>query len=349
MMKVTFVGLNTGSMGHLVRDSEIIIRRHLNSATAPFPGKNITFFYASNRIANRYFYRMLRTQIRILPFWPFYLFDKILTKASHSYRKRKDTITKIDNTDIEHFGLIPTPLITTSNHSEPINLILEELEISNPYVCLVVRDSGYDIRVDPSNVENQKYRQTPIHDFELSLQLLLDRGYNVVRMGRDSNTSFKETRRGVVDYSHKPLIQSDERDVLLFEHCTFVLTTVSGPDELGSFFRKRLYRVNASPIKNIVISPQYPLTLLSDYIDLESKMKLGWKPIHDMQLDRVGAKELLQDHWVKIQPKDELTIASFIRLVCLWEDKREVDAQKKYLEKFLQDTGLNIFRNGLIY
>ncbi len=188
-MKLTLAELNTGSMGHLVRDSDIIIRRHLESR-APITHKSeIVLFYASKNVANSYFLDMLRNHIVIFPHWPWYLIDKFLYKISKNYRIRRAKILEITPDAIAKFSEFQKPLQISQKHTETMNSILWSLKVQKPYVCLVVRDSAYDSLHNPSSVHSQKYRHTPIEYFESSTQTLLKFGYSTVRLGRFSEST----------------------------------------------------------------------------------------------------------------------------------------------------------------
>lgn len=342
------VQLNSGSLGHFVRDSEVIIRRvHEAKVLGRLKYRFVWYYFASNP-SNEYFAKLLKGVVTVVPRLPFIYIDKILTTFSTSYRRNKFEISQITPSAIAKYRDSVSPLIKTMNYSETTSDLLNSVGLVRPYICLVVRDSGYDTIADPTNTNGQTYRHTPVSLFRDAIILMNDSGLDVIRMGRHSIVPIGLNQRHVIDYSFSPQMQSDERDVRLFENCEFTITTGSGPDELASFFRKNVYRLNLSPLNNIVFGRTFPLTLSSDYIDRVSGEKISLRQILDLNLHLLGARELEEQHNITIYPKPSFTLTKFVELVLEIESNKSTDLTKK-INDFLFTSKTELLNDSILY
>jgi putative glycosyltransferase (TIGR04372 family) len=290
----------------------------------------------------------LRQKINIYPRYPFSILDRLFYKLFPQYRVERDLYTQIRDEDVTSFSHFISPLLHTKNHSEPMSSILKDLRIQKPYVCLVIRDSAYDLLRDPSAYQRQQYRHTPISFFTPAIETLITSGYSVLRMGRFSESPISSDKDRVTDYSYERDLQSDERDVRLFEECSFVLTTVSGPDELGSFFRKNVYRINAAPISHLLERLQFPITLASDYTYVKTGQKVSWNNIVKKNLYKFNADKLLTEFGITISPKSPGIIQKFVNLVCKIEKEGGV-SNANLVEAYLRETATIEIKGGIIY
>jgi len=100
------------------------------------------------------------------------------------------------------------------------------------FVCLLVRDSAY-LSTHPSHSKGDwayhNYRDSDIDTYVESVQMLLDRGYWVIRMGKVMHKRFPLNHSRVIDY---PFVedQNDLLDIWLSAHCAFFISTGTGID-----------------------------------------------------------------------------------------------------------------------
>jgi putative glycosyltransferase (TIGR04372 family) len=124
---------------------------------------------------------------------------------------------------------------------------LIEIGISpdEPYVCLIVRDGGhYKSRGD---IESAGYEllNFDINDFAGVAEVLVESGFQVIRMGSGSERPFTSKPDGVVDYALSKN-RSEFLDVYLAATCEFAVSTQTGPDSVCMLFRRPVLYVDVT-------------------------------------------------------------------------------------------------------
>jgi putative glycosyltransferase (TIGR04372 family) len=114
-----------------------------------------------------------------------------------------------------------------------------------PYACLIVRDGGhYKSRGD---IESAGYEllNFDINDFSGVAEVLIESGFQVVRMGSGSERPFTSKPDGVVDYALSKN-RSEFLDVYLAATCEFAVSTQTGPDAVCMLFRRPVLYVDVT-------------------------------------------------------------------------------------------------------
>ena len=106
-----------------------------------------------------------------------------------------------------------------------------------PYVCLIVRDGGY--YRSKGDIESAGYEllNFDINDFSGVAEVLIESGFQVIRMGSGSERPFTSKPDGVVDYALSKN-RSEFLDVYLAATCEFAVSTQTGPDSVCMLFRR---------------------------------------------------------------------------------------------------------------
>ena len=131
----------------------------------------------------------------------------------------------------------PLRLSPQQNQEGRKGLIEMGIDPNRPYVCLVVRDGGH--YSDPSGPENPAYefRNYDIDDFSELAISLIQRGYQVVRLGAGREKPFSIKYDGLLDYATSKY-RSELLDVYLAANCSFAVSTQTGPDAVCLLFRR---------------------------------------------------------------------------------------------------------------
>jgi hypothetical protein len=124
---------------------------------------------------------------------------------------------------------------------------LEEMGVdpSRPFVCLIVRDGGH--YKSKGNTESSGYDllNFDINDFAGVSEVLLENGFQVIRMGSGSEQPFTDKPEGVIDYALSPH-RSEFLDVFLAANCSFAVSTQTGPDAVCMLFRRPVLYVDVT-------------------------------------------------------------------------------------------------------
>jgi putative glycosyltransferase (TIGR04372 family) len=114
-----------------------------------------------------------------------------------------------------------------------------------PYVCLIVRDGGH--YKSKGDIESAGYEllNFDINDFSGVAEVLIESGFQVVRMGSGSERPFTCKPDGVVDYALSKN-RSEFLDVYLAATCEFAVSTQTGPDAVCMLFRRPVLYVDVT-------------------------------------------------------------------------------------------------------
>ena len=111
------------------------------------------------------------------------------------------------------------------------------------WVYLIVRDAAKH-----PHLPYHAYRNTDIDTYEQAAIALAARGYYVVRMGANVAKPFAVKHPRVIDFaSRKPY--DDFMATYLGAHCTFCLSSGTGPDAIPVIFRRPVCYVNYVPVE----------------------------------------------------------------------------------------------------
>jgi putative glycosyltransferase (TIGR04372 family) len=112
-------------------------------------------------------------------------------------------------------------------------------------VCLIVRDGGH--YKSKGDIESAGYEllNFDINDFSGVAEVLIESGFQVVRMGSGSERPFTCKPDGVVDYALSKN-RSEFLDVYLAATCEFAVSTQTGPDAVCMLFRRPVLYVDVT-------------------------------------------------------------------------------------------------------
>ena len=148
-------------------------------------------------------------------------------------------------------------------------------------VCLIVRDSFYLGRHSASSLEDfnkeNTYRDGNIDNYKLAAEELAERGYYVLRMGRDGIKPFNTNNKKVIDYANTE-IRSDFMDVYLGAKCQFCISTGCGFDSIPYIFRKPIAYIQ-QVLGHMHTERKQDLLLLQPHFNKKNNQKLNMNQI----------------------------------------------------------------------
>ena len=147
----------------------------------------------------------------------------------------------------------------------------------DPYICLNVRDDAYYNTVGKEN-ERQAFRDSSIENYVLAAEVLAERGYHVLRMGRKVNRPIRSRSEKIIDYAYEGM--GDEfLDVFLGANCHMCLSSGSGYDAIPAIFRRPVSFVNLMPIETPPSSQNYLVFLGKGHFDSTTGKQLTFREI----------------------------------------------------------------------
>ena len=121
------------------------------------------------------------------------------------------------------------------------------------FICLLIRDEEYkkNFYNDKINFDYHSYRNSDANSYIPVIKHLIDKGYNVIRMGNIAKSKINFDHECFYDYPFSEL-KEDFFDIWLMSNCFFVISNQSGLDEVSKIFQiPRLY-INKAPISDII-------------------------------------------------------------------------------------------------
>ena len=89
----------------------------------------------------------------------------------------------------------------------------------------------------------------------------------VIRVGRHNSTRISSPPNGYFEFLDIVESLPDSLEFELFENCDFVISTGSGPDNIGLFYRKLVLYLNVIPISAVPQTSLSPMLLIPAFHD----------------------------------------------------------------------------------
>jgi putative glycosyltransferase (TIGR04372 family) len=145
----------------------------------------------------------------------------------------------------------PPNLPIQPKHQRAAEQLLTRLGIcvEKKWIALCVRDEAYTESL-PGAIKPQAHRNSPIELFENAVTFLLEEGHTVIRMGRKAKEKLKIVHPRLIDY---PFVNwaSDFMDIFLIANSNLIVSTSTGLDSLGHFYKVPIAFVNT-------VNTEYP-------------------------------------------------------------------------------------------
>lgn len=343
---ILFIQISTNAIGHAVRDTEIYIRRYISYKNEKFSDK--IFFYRARNVSNRTWFKLLKNEMVFVPRFIGVFAHKILNKYSRKYHIKYSNFVKVEKKDLQNSESIVIPLFSTNVSLNNIKHSTFKFNSDSNFVCILVRDNLYDFKFGSENVKNQAYRNTPINYFYPAINLINDYGYMVIRMGRDINPSEAILGTNYLELANLKPKLSELAEIVLFEKCKFLITTNTGPDALGTFFRRPTFRINAAPFHHLWPAPIYPFTLIPDYIEIESNRKLTFDEVRNESHKLILPYRSPEDNGIYIKPKSEKVIKLLVEAALHFVKNNNVQYKESIL-KAVEFGNLEMDNNFFLY
>ena len=186
--------------------------------------------------ANRYLATKWKQVIRVLPSWWIDALHSVGIKISvlrlaEPHMSIRGSLNSLDRTDAQ-LKLTVTEIAEGMSQLRAIGVNPDK-----PYACLVVRDGGYYASLGEKESDGYSFLNFDISTFEQAALSLVQRGYQVIRMGAGSATTFGAGHPLVFDYANSNL-RSEFLDIYIAATCSFAISTQTGPDAVCLAFRR---------------------------------------------------------------------------------------------------------------
>ena len=227
--------------GHMALEPEIFLGeleiRAVQHDQRRFPITVRWWSFGPKRLqANRFLVSKWSEAVRVLPSWwidAFHTVGKLVPflQLKEPRMSIRGSLNSLDRTDA-HLELTDTENAKGKSHLRAIGI-----DPDKPYACLVVRDGGYYASLGENESDGYSFLNFDISTFERAALSLVQRGYQVVRMGAGSAETFGTGHSLVFDYANSNL-RSEFLDIYIAATCSFAISTQTGPDAVCLAFRR---------------------------------------------------------------------------------------------------------------
>jgi putative glycosyltransferase (TIGR04372 family) len=233
--------------GHLALEPEIFLaEREIIKATNASHGRVISIWSLGPvaKQSNSFLASKWKEALLVLPSWFVGSLQRVgliipFLKLEEPKLSITGSLNGLDKTD-SHVSL-------SAEEMEEGRKRLIEIGINpdEPYVCLIVRDGGH--YKSKGDIESVGYEllNFDINDFSGVAEVLIESGFQVVRMGSGSERPFTSKPDGVIDYALSKN-RSEFLDVYLAATCEFAVSTQTGPDAVCMLFRRPVLYVDVT-------------------------------------------------------------------------------------------------------
>ena len=245
--------------GHLALEPEVFLSiRDFESKLKTqnkFPPKLHLWSVGPKRAqANKYLGTFWRKQLKACPS----LFVSSFLKVGSTF-----PALKLPENDLSIYGPqnaldgTLTHLRIRQNEEDAGRRLCEELriDVSKPIVCLVNRHAAHYASLGQTEGDGYSNINFEISIFESTVKMLINRGYQVVRMGAGSEEPLRIDANGFTDYAISSA-RSDFLDVYLASKASFAVSTQTGPDALCLAFRKPVCYIDTARFSHMFLGSQ---------------------------------------------------------------------------------------------
>lgn len=326
MPKIIFVPFPVGAYGHQIADSEQLLW-NLNKLSQDFRVHSFGIFLS--RPANTFHAQMLKREIRILPKIPFLFIHRMLCRFSTSYRNLDKNIQERGiNLYSELMNNSPSAMANAMTFEDEEKELYEFFGSAPKIALLVCRDSGYDDSLGYQISMEREYRNSDTKIFRNAIEFLRDEGYAVIRLGRHNKTE-RHRIEGLIEIQDIPSLNPDRMDFSVAKMSDFIISTGSGPDTLGMFFRKPIYFVNAPTIgfsQSNTIRSWFLKRIISGKMNREFEAVLDFEQAKLYLFDELLLRDEVLNGNISVKSRNESEILEHVKQ-CL-ENYRGLDQPK---------------------
>lgn len=238
-LPIRFGMIWSNRLGHMAGNMECYLCERAEGIS-----KGWDFWFHDSEPANSHLAKMLARKIRIDP-TPFTRICALLNELFPGGAAHGIDTANVDR-DIHNLFEKHPPQLSFKREEETRGrhgLIKMGIPVGAKWVYLIVRDSAKH-----PQLPYHSYRNTAIKDFAQAALALAERGYYVVRMGKNVAEPMPVKHPRIIDFAmRKP--HDDFMAMYLGAHCAFCLSTGTGPDAIPVIFRRPICYVNYVPLE----------------------------------------------------------------------------------------------------
>jgi len=298
---IRFGILPTMRIGHFSAD----IHYYLTEEITP-KSNNLDIFIKEEFISNDYLYKVYKTKLIILPN---FFFSEFIRLLKFFFKDKKHLVTLNPTTSrIDKSITINNSKIYIFSNKEK-NFFREFLNYYNfdpgkKIVLLMARDDAY-LKATYSfkkwNYHN--FRDVNINNLVPTINYLLSKNYQVIRMGKISKKKLDINNNLFIDYSFSKF-RDDSLDIQLIKNCDFIISNSLGLDSVGQVFDKPIFFFSLIPYISIHSQNKNRFSILKKIYSNEKKRYMSMSEVFKCNLYNVYDGEIFEKLNLTIEEND---------------------------------------------
>ena len=258
-------------LGHTISSLDFWLTLNQKSTSLGQKGIKKQIFFMERKYLDDEFYRLVA---RLIPLGSYWFWNPVF-EVIHWLGWQDNFVFELVGEPIDEvsgvFKGTKSPLPQANKDvQDRIAMMCNDFDIElDKLVLLCIRDSGYGESISMGDAERiAEYRNSDILRYSEAINLLIDSGFFVVRMGNEHKPLHNIDHSKFVSFSKL----SDEyamEQIDLFQSCSFVISSDTGLNKLAVICRKPLYMLNVGAFTDRFL---HDLTHLVLYKKFKSKV-----------------------------------------------------------------------------
>ncbi len=322
--------------------------------------KTLDIFYDRKVVCNKQLKKMFHRKMLFLPWFIMYPINHLNEIFFEKFSKRKNlhdlgyyrSLDKSEDffvpplSNFDKFNVIDKSKIQLEFSDKEIsnglnNLNQMGLNSNSKIVSIVIRDADY-LKNKYKNISYQQHshRDTDLNFYIKAIKYLIENGYNVVIFGNIVEKDYQEISRleNVIFYSRSKYY-SDFMDIFLISRSQFVISSITGLDEVPFAFKIPIIEVGVVPFYLQRTYSDLCISLFKNYFSKSLNRNLTMSEIFENNLHSIEGNTYLNNELTFIHPSiDEIFFAC--KEMCerienkYIENEENNNNQKKFRELF---------------
>lgn len=267
------------ALGHFALNVELYLCERDRAVNRPKQRYVDLPFFGDSRVSNAQLLKMWKRTFNLYPASPLKAIEWINNIVPGGAAHNIGSNIHNDRDILNLMAGSAPHLSFTAEEEERGRRFLQSLGIKDgtPYICLNVRDPAYYKAIGVSNAKHA-FRDSSIENYILAAEALADRGFFVLRMGREAEAPLVSSKKKIVDYAFNR-IGTEFLDVYIAAKCYMCLSTGSGFDALPALFRRPISYVNLMPVEAPASSQTYLVYVSKGHFDNKTGKQLTFREI----------------------------------------------------------------------
>lgn len=247
---------------------------------------NFDIFIKEEFISNDYLYKVYKTKLTILPNFFFSEFIRLLKfffKDNKHLVTLNPTTSRIDKPITINNSKI---YIFSNKEKDFLKEFLNyyNFDLKKKKVLLMARDDSYlKATYSFKNWEYHNYRDININNLIPTINYLISKNYQVIRMGKISKKKLDINNDLFIDYSFSKF-RNDSLDIQLIKNCDFIISNSLGLDSVGQVFDKPIFFFSIIPYISIHSQNKNRFSILKKIYSNEKKRYLKMSEVFKYNL-----------------------------------------------------------------